>query len=89
VPPLNSIIGRLEFPRGELVELDEIAFADSCQYEPETMIHGFWASAVTNLPVLKYKAARLAIDYHISFTGHPSEEPTSISLIVPLVNRTK
>lgn len=86
---LRSISGRLEFPGGEAVELDDISFTDDCRYELETMIHGFCASAVTSLPVLKYKAARLVFDYHISFTGHPCEEPASISLIVPLVNRTR
>jgi hypothetical protein len=86
---LRSVSGCLEFPGGESVEIDTIAHTEDCAYEMGHMIHEFWASAVTDLPVSRYKAAKLTIDYHLSFTGRPTELPSSIELVVPLVNRTR
>lgn len=71
----------------EEVQFDEISYTENCIYSCETMVHGFWAAGVSPLSIAEVKVAKLRLDYHISFTGHPSEAPDRFEVTVPVVNR--
>lgn len=85
---LKNISCRLTLPSGKVIEFDHIRYSDSCKYEMETMVHDFWASAVTDVKTIKHVVGILRLDYHISFTGHPYEKPNFLETVVPLVDRT-
>lgn len=72
---------------GTTIAFDEIEYSVGCEYALETMAHSFLASTITNLTNIKSGLARLRVTYHLSFTGHPYEEPNSFEKIVPLVRR--
>jgi hypothetical protein len=86
---LRSISCHLRFASGEEVEFDRVAFTENteAEYKLNTMVHGFWASAVVDMTSIRNTVAKLRMDYHISFTGHESEVPQFIETIVPLVRR--
>ena len=52
------------------------------------MVHDFWLSGEVKDIRLRSTVARLRVDYHISFTGHSSEEPSSFEIHVPLIVNT-
>lgn len=85
---LRSLSGRLEFPCGKVIDLDSLSFTDNCSYALGNMIHGFWATAIADPSIRKHKAAKLTIEYHLSFTGHSTEEKQEFSMVVPLIDRT-
>lgn len=86
---LKKLSCTLKPPSGEPILFDEIGYADEiwCDYEIETMVHQFWASTVTDIPRLEDRVGSFRIDYQISFTGHPYEEPAFFEAVVPLVKR--
>jgi len=86
---LKHISCNLTLSSGEVVVFDQVSFTEdlTCKYEMETMVHGFWASAIADMPVIKDTVARLRVDYHLSFTGHPSETPAFFEAVVPLIRR--
>ncbi len=84
---LKTIRCHLTLPSGEVIELTDISYSDSCRYCLETMVHDFWASGVADLKTIENGVGTLRLDYHISFTGHESEEPNFIETVVPLVRK--
>ncbi len=84
---LKDISCAITLPTGEKIEFYDVSYSDKCDYEMETMVHGFWAYAISKLYIAKHSVCLLRMDYHISFTGHPSEEPKFIEILVPLINR--
>ena len=69
---------------------DEVAYTEDteAEYKLNTMVHGFWASAVIDMTTIRNTVAKLHMDYHFIFTGHETETPESFEAIVPLVKRT-
>lgn len=74
---MKSIGCLLILHNGTEITFENISYsmAGFCEYAFETMAHRFYASTVTNLYETKYSLALLGVTYHISFTGHPYEEP--------------
>jgi hypothetical protein len=85
---LKSISLELSLPNGESLKFDSISWTSDCDYEMETMVHEFWASGATPMDITRFFVAKLNVHYHLSFTGHPTERPTSFEVMVPLVDRT-
>lgn len=87
---LKEISCRLTLPSGEVIVFDKISHSYdlTCKYELDTMVHDFWASATTDMHTIEDSVATFHMDYRISFTGHPSEEPRCFETIVPLIRRT-
>lgn len=87
---LRDISCELTLSSGVVIPFDEIGYshAVNCKYEMETMVHDFWASAVADMPIIKDGVGILRVDYHLSFTGHPSETPKFFEIVVPLLKRT-
>jgi len=85
---LKDISCELTLPSGEQIEFDEISYSDGCSYEMETMVHDFWASAIADAKTVNHSVGILRVNYHLSFTGHPYEEPSYFETVVPLVDRT-
>lgn len=86
---LKDVSAQLTMPTGPVIQFDRVAFSDAlkCKYSLNTMVHDFWASAVAQLPTLTDQVGLLRVDYHLSFTGHPSETPAFFELVVPLIKR--
>jgi hypothetical protein len=54
------------------------------------MAHNLWVSAVVGKKEVKQCVATLRMDYHLSFTGHPAEEPATWQkkvIVVPMYRR--
>lgn len=86
---LRDMSCQVELASGQIIKFEEISFTEETQakYQFETMTHGFWASAITEMKVMENQVGKFRMDYLISFTGHPSEQPSSFQTIVPLVRR--
>lgn len=86
---LKDIRCQLTLPSGKLIKFDSVSFTEvpESKLELNTMIHGFWASAVTDMDVISNGVGTFRMDYHISFTGLSSEEPEYFETIVPLLKR--
>jgi hypothetical protein len=69
------------------IKFEEISISVNSDYAFDTMVHSFKAVAITNLNKIKGAVGKLRVIYHISFTGHPSEEPEEFQLAVPIVKR--
>ena len=71
------------------MEFDEVSFTDDleCKYQNNTMVHGFWASGTTEIRKIENGVGKLRLNYWLSFTGHPSEEPDFVDYVVPIVRR--
>jgi len=85
---LRNIQCKVTLPSGEIIEMNDISYSDTCDYALETMVHQFRASGETDMDVIEDCIGKLRLDYHISFTGHPSEEPDFIEIVVPLIKKT-
>ncbi|MEC8376892.1 MAG: hypothetical protein ACI9DO_001362 [Reinekea sp.] len=85
----RSISAKLTLQNGTEIPLS-IGFSQSVSipYQADTMVHDFWLSGEVKDIRLKSTVARLRVDYHISFTGHSSEEPSSFEIHVPLIVNT-
>jgi hypothetical protein len=67
----------LKIPERKEVEIEEISFSDAvvrCNSE-NIMVHDFWMSTYLDERKLSPCVADLRVMFHLSFTGHPSEEP--------------
>lgn len=84
---LRDISCTLKLTSDEVVPLDCIAYTEECLFQSGVMVHDFWAGGVTAMPRILDGVGKLRLDYHISFTGHPYEEPNFIELAVPLLRR--
>lgn len=87
---LKAISCDLKLPSGTVIPFDEIGYSydSNCKYEMGTMVHDFWAAAEADMPTIRGGVGILRVDYHISFTGHPSETPKVFEEVVPLLKRT-
>ena len=86
---LKGISLELKFSSGEIVSFHEIAFGDDVEcYELDTMVHDFRASAIVDMDKMQNTVGVLTLNYHVIFTGHPTEEPQSISYTVPIIKRS-
>jgi hypothetical protein len=84
---LRSISGVLTLSDGTVVPMDDCGVSEECLYRQGVMMHAFWASGVAARDVISADVGLLRIDYHISFTGHPSEETEFIEIRVPVLAR--
>ena len=84
---LRDISCALTFPNDSTMEFAEVSFtsAPECKYQKNTMVHGFWASGITEMKKLENGVGKLHLNYWLSFTGHSSEEPTSVEYVVPVI----
>ena len=82
---LKNLQCRVTLPSGENVEFNDIYYSDDCDYALETMVHDFRARAESNINIIEDGIGKLRLDYHISFTDHPYEEPSFLEIVVPLV----
>ncbi len=82
---LRSISCHLRFASGREIEFDDVAYTDDteAEYKLNTMVHGFWASAVTDMNTIRNTVAKFRMDYQLVFT-----EPESFEAVVPLVRRS-
>jgi hypothetical protein len=87
---LSSISCHLRFADGDEIEFDEVSFTEQTQaeYKLDVMVHGFHASAVTDMDTIRNTVANLRVDYSFSFTGGPDEITDSFQAVVPLVRRS-
>jgi hypothetical protein len=87
---LRDISCHLRFASGKEIEFDEVAFTEDIEaaYSLSTMVHGFWASAVTDMGTIRNGVATFRMGYRLSFTGHETETPESFEVIVPLIKRS-
>ncbi len=85
----RSISCRLQFPDGKEIDFGSVAFTESveAEYKLNTMVHGVWAHGITDIPKIQDTVATLRLDYHVSFTGHPEEEPSHFEVVVPVLKR--
>ena len=84
---LRSIRCSLRLASGEVMEFDEVGLADEGWHELGIMVHAVHASASVDSGQTLGHVGWLRVDYHLSFTGHPSEEPESFECRVPLIRR--
>ena len=86
---MKSIDCQLILQDGTEITFEDISYSVAivCEYSFNTMVHNFYASTVTNLNDINQSLALLKVIYHISFTGHPCEEPESFEKIVPIIKR--
>jgi hypothetical protein len=84
---LKDISCVLTLPGGKTVEFDEVSITDNleCKYQQNTMVYGFWASGITDMKKLENGVGKLRLNYWLSITGHPSEEPSFVDFVVPIV----
>ncbi|MFZ0912778.1 MAG: hypothetical protein WBQ76_04440 [Candidatus Korobacteraceae bacterium] len=87
---LRSISCHLTFASGKEIEFDEVAYSEAteAEYKLDTMVHGFRASAVTDIDTIRNTIATFRMDYSFSFTGHEDEITGSFQAVVPLVKRS-
>jgi hypothetical protein len=84
---LRNTSGSVTLSSGLRVEFNELAFSEDCIHRGGFMMYDLWASGVTDLDTIRDDVGILRIDYHISFTGHPHEEPEFIECAAPVVSR--
>lgn len=86
---LREISCRLTLASGKVIEFEQISYTEDTQAEfvLDTMVHWFWASAVTDMEVIRNSVGIFRMDYLVSFTGHPTEEPDFFEAIVPLIRK--
>jgi len=86
---LRSISLHLKLASGEELKFDEVSFACDVEcYAMETMVHDLSGSGILEIDKIESTVGRLTLNYHLSFTGHDTEEPASISYIVPVIKRS-
>ncbi|MBU4295270.1 MAG: hypothetical protein KJ862_05205 [Proteobacteria bacterium] len=87
---LRNLTCQLTLSSGLVVPMDtSYTIRTQAEYVMETMAHLFWASGEAELESMCNSVGKLRLDYHISFTGHPDENPDFFETIVPLVVRTR
>ena len=84
---LRDISATLMLPDGEIITLDDIGYSETSRYNLGVMMHDLWAAGVGRVRVLRKDIGILRFGYHLSFTGHPAEEPVEVEMAVPLLPR--
>ncbi len=87
---LKDISCTLTLPSGKRIEFSEVSFTEEpeCKFQMNTMVHGFWASGITEMMKMENGVGVLRLNYWLSFTGHSSEKPKSVEYVVPIVRRS-
>ena len=78
----------LEFSSGHVIEFESVSWSEDSRYELDVMMHDLWAVFIGDVGKVRDGVGRLWLDYHISFTGHPSEEPGRFEALVPVLDRS-
>ncbi len=85
---LKDIRCYLTFPNEEPWMFKDVAVSPDCICSTDSfMVHDLTASGEKSIRDICDTVGNLRLDYHISFTGHPSEEPSSKSYVVPIIRR--
>lgn len=84
---LKDLSCDLTFPDEVVVEFDDVSYTEAieCKYQQNTMVHGFWASGLTEMKKLENSVGKLRLNYRLSFSGHPYEKPSSVDYVVPII----
>ena len=87
---LRNLTCQLSLPSGLVVPM-ETTYTVHAQagYALDTMTHLFWAWGEIEMKSMRNSVGKLRVDYHISFTGHPYEEPDHFEMIVPIIVKTR
>ena len=85
---LRDIRAWITLPGGKEEEINSVAFSEHivCKFSHDIMAHDLCLSTVINGCDVKRCTADLRVMYHISFTGHPAEEPEFVQrkvLVIP------
>jgi hypothetical protein len=77
------LLGYLEY------ECDSVAYGEypACKFDGRSMLHDFWITARLPHSLPNDCVADLRLFYHLSFTGHSSEEPELLHRRVPVIRR--
>jgi hypothetical protein len=67
------------------IEFHTVSFSKDCHFEIGTMVHRFWAAGRTEMDIVDHHVGVLRVDYHLSFTGHPDEQPDYFEVKAPIV----
>lgn len=83
---LRDITASLTLPDNDTVQMEVgITYHTQMDCRLNTMTHELWASGNNFQKKMRDCLGKLRIDYHLSFTGHPTEEPAYFENIVPIV----
>jgi hypothetical protein len=82
---MRAFSGYVEREDGDVVELHEISFTDGYLRQHNIAVHDFWAFGIAEWKSIHEGVARVHFDYHLSFTGHPCEEPDVLEFKAPLL----
>lgn len=84
---LRDLACKLRLANGSVIRFTSVAHSVGvlCELEMDHMLHTFYAKATTDLGDHTIGIGRLMLDYHVSFTGHPSEKPAVFEAVVPVV----
>ena len=87
---LKDLKGWLKLPDKNEIEIDKISYSQAvvCKYSNDIMAHDFWLSTVLNENIIKPCIADLRLMFHLSFTGHPYEEPEYLTkkvFVAPII----
>lgn len=83
---LRSLDLSLRMPTGESVQMDHsYTLCTETAFALDTMVHEFTGSGVVDMQPMVNTVAILRIDYHLSFTGHPTEKPEFYETKAPLI----
>ena len=86
---LRDIHCWLTLPKTKEHECDSVAFSYDTQarYDGQTMLHDIFISTVTPFRHIETCVANMKMKFHLSFTGHATEEPTYMERRVPIIKR--
>ena len=86
---LKAIKCWIKLPGRKEEEFDSVGFSECtvCKYDQSIMLHDLWISTVIRPTCIGPCVADFRMMYHISFTGHRTEEPEFIYRKVPVIPR--
>lgn len=86
---LRDISCTLALPEGEPIKFDDVSITETPEvdFQLNTLVHGFWASGITEMEEMESRVGKLRLNYLLSFTGHPSEGQNSVEYVVPIIRR--
>jgi hypothetical protein len=79
----------ITLPGNPEFECDSVAYSEHpvCKFDGRSMLHDFWITARLQHIPAKDCVADLRLLYHLSFTGHESEEPAFLYRRIPIIRR--
>ncbi len=84
---MKKMQGWVALPGQKEIKAKSMSISVSCSLSENVMIHNLYVKFELPNQKLKTSMANLKLMFHISFTGHPYEEPTYIekkAVIVPI-----